>query len=501
MFRGCPNALLFLLTGACLPLGLSRLAAVAQTAPPKPAHVPTKARILFLHHSTGECVWNGGVKEWFDDYNQTNQTDYAIREQAFPKDDPYGWNNYPYDYWNIWVRHAGSKPFKGEPTLEMLTPKYDVITFKHCFPVSSIEENSGKGDVASEDKRIAIYKLQYDALKKKMREFPKTRFIVWTGAALVKGETDEAAAKRAKAFFEWVCRTWDEPNDNIFIWDFRALETEGGLYLKDTYAQGDSHPNEKFSKQVAPRFCRRIVDVIRGDGDQGSITGEGGTKDGAKPPAKSAEPAEPAKPECAPAKPEPPASQPAAIHPGDAWTFDDAEDPAKEKPLWGQGAAYSADGKNHVIKIRFAEGREEDWGEYGRQRIVSSTPLPNNFDLSPYRYLAFRLRADREMEIVLKIVTRPDTPPAGEDSFFWFSAYPRTKARGWEWIVLDLTKLELGTEGEAAYAAAGKPDRPLRLSGLSFAAHQKHEKADLVVDDVVFYRELPKNLAERLEGP
>jgi hypothetical protein len=241
---------------------------------------PTKAKILFLHHSTGEVVWNGGVKEWFAAHNKTNQTEYEITQQNFPKDSPYGWNNYPYDYWNIWVKHAGAKAFKGEPTLEMLTPKYEVIVFKHCFPVSAIEEDAGKGDVADEAKRIANYKLQYEALKKKLHEFPKTKFILWTGAALIKNETDDDSAKRAKTFFEWVRDKWDEPGDNIYVWDFRELETEGGLYLKDANAAGDSHPNEEFAKKVAPLFCQRVVDVIHGAGDTASVTGEGEKKTG-----------------------------------------------------------------------------------------------------------------------------------------------------------------------------------------------------------------------------
>ena len=235
--------------------------------------LPTKAKVLFLHHSTGECVWNGGVQAWFEAYNRANKTEYAITEQAFPKDSPYGWNNYPYDYWNIWVKHAGPKPYKSEPTLEILTQKYDVIVFKHCFPVSAIDEDTAAPDVASEDKRIENYKLQYTAIKKKLREFPKTKFILWTGAALVKSESDEDAARRARDFFDWVVKTWDERGDKIYLWDFRALETEGGLFLKDAYAAGDSHPNEVFSKKVAPLFCRRVVDVIRGAGDKGSITG------------------------------------------------------------------------------------------------------------------------------------------------------------------------------------------------------------------------------------
>ena len=159
-------------------------AAGAPAAVPQPA-LPTAARIVLLHHSTGECVWNGGVPQWFAQYNEAHGTRYTIAEQAFPKDSPYGWENYPYDYWNIWVRHAGPRPFKEEPTLEMLTPRYDVIVLKHCFPVSQIEADTGTADAASSDKRLENYKLQYAALKKKMRQFPKTRFLVWTGAALV----------------------------------------------------------------------------------------------------------------------------------------------------------------------------------------------------------------------------------------------------------------------------------------------------------------------------
>ncbi len=41
----------------------------------------------------------------------------SLEEVAFPKSKPYGWNNYPYDYYNIWVNNAGPKPFMKEPTL------------------------------------------------------------------------------------------------------------------------------------------------------------------------------------------------------------------------------------------------------------------------------------------------------------------------------------------------------------------------------------------------
>lgn len=231
------------------------------------------ANIIFLHHSTGDNIWNGGVAAWFDNYNASNSTNYQISEQAFPKDSPYGWNNYPYDYWNIWVNHAGTSEYQDEPTLEILSQSYGVIIFKHCFPVSYIEEDAG-ADITSDYKSQENYKLQYNALKIKMQSFPDTKFIVWTGAALIQNETDSAHAQRAQDFFNWVKNTWDEDNDNIYVFDFYSLETEGSLYMKSANSAGDSHPNETFSAKVAPLFSQRTINVINGLGDTTSLTGE-----------------------------------------------------------------------------------------------------------------------------------------------------------------------------------------------------------------------------------
>lgn len=254
--------------------------------------------VLFLHHSTGQCIWQAGAPEWFQNYNAGKGTDYRIYEKAFPKAFPYGWSNYPFDYWNIWVRNAGPEGYQkpsaglkgkvkviqqtvlgkelGEPTLEMLTKQYQVIMFKHCFPVSDIDPDTGSPDVSSPSRRLENYQLHYHELKKKLHEFPETRFILWTGAALVQKVTTEEKAARAKAFFEWVKTEWDQPGDNIFLFDFHQLETGGGLYLKDEYASGpkDSHPNPDFSKRVVPLLGNRIVSVVEGRGDETSLTGE-----------------------------------------------------------------------------------------------------------------------------------------------------------------------------------------------------------------------------------
>lgn len=240
----------------------------------------TEFKILFLHHSTGRVISHAGngtnrivrkifnpksyLSKWFSDYNQINGTNFIIEEQFFPKKEHYGWNNYPYDYYNIWVKNAGQQPYLNEPTLEILTQKYNMIIFKHCYPVSNIEEDINQPNINSAEKRLENYKLQYHALKQKMNEFPNTKFILWTGAVQVQPNITYEQAIRAKTFFDWVKNDWDTSNDNIFLWDFYTLETDGSLYLKNENATSshDSHPGKSFAKKVAPLFCQRIIEVI-----------------------------------------------------------------------------------------------------------------------------------------------------------------------------------------------------------------------------------------------
>jgi len=263
-----------------LVLLLSALAPVRSDAALSP--LPTNAKVIFLHHSTGAIVWNGGVPGWFSAYNTANGTSYSLTQQLFPLATTYPYANYPYDYWNIWVNHAGAEPYLGESTLEILTPQHNVIVFKHCFPVSSIGPDTGNPSIASSTQTLENYKLQYAALKTKLRSFPSNRFIVWTGAAKLAATTTPASAARAKEFFDWVRTVWDEPGDNIYVWDFFNLETDGGIYLAPSHAASanDDHPNSTFAAEVAPLFAQRIVDVILGKGDPPDTADVPGSGDG-----------------------------------------------------------------------------------------------------------------------------------------------------------------------------------------------------------------------------
>ncbi len=77
---------------------------------------------------------------------------------------PYPWANYPYDYWHLWVESGGTS-IDDQETLEMLTADYDVIIWKHCYPVSQVNVPDDTPNIASSTKTFANYQLQYEALK------------------------------------------------------------------------------------------------------------------------------------------------------------------------------------------------------------------------------------------------------------------------------------------------------------------------------------------------
>jgi hypothetical protein len=236
-------------------------------------------KIIFLHHSTGKNIWLGktsryvnklfkksDVGDYFADYNRQNNTSYYIKEQKFPKESPYGWKNNPFDYYNIWVKHSGPEYYLEEPTLEILTREYDTIIFKHCYPASRILPDSNSPDINSELKTLQNYKLQYNALKNKMHEFPENKFIVWTPAVFLKNQMTADEAKRTQEFHNWLVDDWDEKGDNIYLWDFYSYETNGSLYMLDEYSEGqsNSHPNKEFSGRISPLFSKFVIDVLEG---------------------------------------------------------------------------------------------------------------------------------------------------------------------------------------------------------------------------------------------
>lgn len=229
-------------------------------------------KIIFLHHSTGGNVYNGGkVKAWIDSYNQRTGTVYQITERAYPNS-PYPWSNYPYDYWNLWSNGACNKTNTAIACLDTLTADYNVIIFKHCFPGSAILADNGQPSVNSSRKSLENYKLQYRALRDLMDSYPHNTFIIWTLAPLHRLATNAENAARAKQFVDWVkndfLREDGKRHPNIHIFDFWGLTAGTDNYLQYDYEKShtgsDSHPNNQANQYSGPIFAQAIVDVLRG---------------------------------------------------------------------------------------------------------------------------------------------------------------------------------------------------------------------------------------------
>ncbi|HDS06243.1 MAG TPA: hypothetical protein ENO05_01330 [Bacteroides sp.] len=261
------------------------VALVALLAAEMPAQ---KANVIFLHHSTGGMIYEGGnVADSVAAYNQREGTEYTIKDWNFPYK-PYEWANYPYDYWNIWINgycedYRGEKGYVNVMCLDDLSARYDVVIFKHCFPGADILEDTGNPDISSVRKSLENYKLQYRALRDAFASFPETQFVVWTLAPrhrLYPGTTEHAG--RAGAFVDWVKSEWLQEEgkryENIHVFDYFSLsatldpEADPPAVqhcLKYKYEKEhdhhDSHPNELACKEIGPEFYRFIRDLLESE--------------------------------------------------------------------------------------------------------------------------------------------------------------------------------------------------------------------------------------------
>jgi hypothetical protein len=235
--------------------------------------------VIFLHHSTGGNLYTeGNVAGWIANYNSTNGTNYQITERAFP-DSPYPWENYPYDYWNLWINNQCSNSNLNIQCLGNIVQSYDVIIYKHCFPGADILADNGNPNVSSPIKTLANYKLQYRALRSLMDQYPQKKFIVWTLAPLHRLATNSATAARARQFVDWVKTTWlsedGKSHPNIYIFDFFGNVAElnpapvnGQVNClkygyEGSHTDSDSHPNTLANQTVGPVFAQFIVNTIK----------------------------------------------------------------------------------------------------------------------------------------------------------------------------------------------------------------------------------------------
>jgi hypothetical protein len=236
-------------------------------------------KVIFLHHSTGDALFSeGNVADYFAGYNSENQTNYQITEKDYP-DTPYPWENYPYDYWNLWANNQCDNSNENIECLGSLCSRYNVIVFKHCFPGADILADDGNPGVSSSNKTLANYKLQYRALRDLMDSYPDNKFIVWTLVPLHRLATSTENAGRAREFVDWVITDWltEDGNihPNIYLFDFYNLAAESNsspsqgkvnclkYEYEKSHTDNDSHPNSIANETIGPLFAQFIISSIQ----------------------------------------------------------------------------------------------------------------------------------------------------------------------------------------------------------------------------------------------
>ncbi len=227
---------------------------------------------IFLHHSTGGCIWgpNGGstsipeeIVKYNNEHGYTDSDSVTMIEEGWPVDP---WDN----EWYRWHQIFDNKDATADISPYLASNL--IIVIKSCFPSSSM---SGEGEPADTlnptDKTIYNYKWHWRNIVRVMQEHPQNFFVIWTNAPLVAGATNDDEANRSDRFCRWAKDTLAAGNDNefgafpanVYVFDFfhKLAGSDGKLRLQYAASTTDSHPNGSATELVAPQFVQEIFDA------------------------------------------------------------------------------------------------------------------------------------------------------------------------------------------------------------------------------------------------
>jgi hypothetical protein len=224
---------------------------------------------IFLHHSTGGCIWgpNGsatGVPQEIAAYN----TLHAYADSLAVSLDETGWPVDPWDNeWYRWHRIFDNEDAQADILPYLATNR--IIIIKSCFPSSSVWSDGSPSDTLNPtDKTIYNYKWHWRNIVSVMRTHPENFFVIWTNAPLVADATNDDEARRSDQFCRWAKDTLAAGNDpltgpfpeNVYVFDFfhKLVDAAGKLRPEYASSSGDSHPNAAATALVAPLFVTEV---------------------------------------------------------------------------------------------------------------------------------------------------------------------------------------------------------------------------------------------------
>ncbi len=224
-------------------------------------------RIIFLHHSVGQgLIDGGGVREgltargyaFYDHgYNGEGLRDAAGEYTGTNFDVPDD-NTDPNGLAAIFAQPLHDPP---DNTFSHLM-QYDVIIFKSCFPNSNI----------GSDEQLAEFQSYYLSMRDRMDQYPNKLFIVVTQPPQVPGASDPDEARRARALADWLAS--DEflgGHPNVVTFNFFDLLAGEDNFLRAGYRVDDydAHPNEVANQTIGPLFVDFVDQAIRNYRDGG----------------------------------------------------------------------------------------------------------------------------------------------------------------------------------------------------------------------------------------
>lgn len=215
---------------------------------PNPTPPEQTARLIFIHHSTGE--------NWLADGNG-NLGSALMNNNYFVSDTNYEWgpdgigNSTDIGHWWIWFRSDDSETYMNAIYSEsdkhssysrlagVPSGENEIVMFKSCFPNSALQGNATdpvpliavnplKGESAgSQYHEVANAKGIYIDILEYFRGRQDKLFIVIAAPPL----QDVTYASNARVFNQWLVNEWlkDYTYNNVFVFDFyNVLTTNGG---------------------------------------------------------------------------------------------------------------------------------------------------------------------------------------------------------------------------------------------------------------------------------
>jgi hypothetical protein len=232
---------------------------------------PTGRNGIFLHHSTGLCIWgpNGSTTTVPDEVTVYNTSKGLTGSNAFSLSETWWPNNPDENEWERWHRI-----YENQDPAAVITSYYStyrIIITKSCFPSSAIGSIGQPSDTTDPtSKTIYNYKWHWRHIVNVMKTHSGNFFVIWTNAPLIAAETTPSEAQLSHEFCMWAKDTLARGLDpiagtfpkNVYVFDFFHKLADANHYLPAQYSQGDSHPNAAATQLVAPLLVKEMFDAF-----------------------------------------------------------------------------------------------------------------------------------------------------------------------------------------------------------------------------------------------